>query len=172
MQHHGVARYLTRLRALDAFHRGVQVIHPQRDVAAARIAAPSPGGPARRADVTDQLDDPPVASVEVCDLQLDRVLAKQRRNVRTGFGHPAEQPQAQATTPEVHGTIEIGDGEPDMIDGAHHGAPAAACSRSGIMSRPRTSSIVSRRFTTSAVAPHTSTVAGRGRPLKFAADAS
>ena len=35
MQDHGLARYLARLRALDAFQRGLEVIHTQRDVRAA-----------------------------------------------------------------------------------------------------------------------------------------
>src|SRR5262249_15935557 len=142
MQQHRVARYLARLGALDAFQRGVEVIHPQRDVGAARVAAAGPDGPSRWVDVLGQLDDPPVASVEVCDLYLDRVLADQRCDVRAGLGHPAEQPEAQPTAPKLHGTIEIGHGEPDVIDGTHHAAPAvpaAARSRPGTTSRPRTS---------------------------------
>src|SRR5262249_59760340 len=75
MQHHRVARYLARLRALDAFHRSMEVIHPQRDMGASGVAAAGTNGPPRWADVPDQLDDPPVTGVEVCDLQLDRVLA-------------------------------------------------------------------------------------------------
>src|SRR5215470_8758233 len=171
MQQHRVARYPTRSRAFEACQRFVEVIHPQRDVGAARITAPRPDGPFCRADVLDQLDDPPVASVEVCDLQLDRVLADKRRNIRIGFGHPLEQPETEPTASELNGAIKISNCEPNVIDGAHYAAPAAR-SRSGTMSRPRTSSTVSRRFTTSAVAPQTRTVAGRGRPLKFAADAS
>ena len=42
MQEHRVARYLARLRTLDTFQRGVEVIHTQRDVRAARVAGPGP----------------------------------------------------------------------------------------------------------------------------------
>src|SRR5262249_12268141 len=105
----------------------------------------------------------------------DRALADERCDIRACFGHPVEQTEAQPAAPELQRAIEVGDREPDVIDAAPHAAPlacSAACSRSGTMSRPRTSSIVSLRFTTSAGVPQTSTVAGRGRPLKFAADAS
>src|SRR5258706_3016356 len=175
MQDHGVARYLTRLRALDTFQRGVKVIHAQRDVRAAGVAAPGPDRSSRWADVPDQLYDPPVASVQVSDLYLDRVFADKQGTFRASFGHPADQPQTQPATPELHGTIQIGHGQADVVDGTHHAAPQvpnAARSRSGTLSRPRTSSMVSLRLTTSADVPQTSTVAGRGRPLKFPADAS
>src|SRR6266487_3977434 len=62
------ARYLAPLRALDAFKRRVDVFHLHGDVGAARVAAPCLGGSSRRADVPDQLDDLPVATVEVRDL--------------------------------------------------------------------------------------------------------
>src|SRR5215813_599218 len=75
MQEHRVARYLARLRALDTFQRGVEVIYPQRYVGPAGDAAPGLDRLASWADVPDQLDDPAVASAEVCDLYLDRVLA-------------------------------------------------------------------------------------------------
>ena len=71
MQQHRVARYLARLRALDAFQRDAEVIHPQRDMGPAGTAAPGPDGSSRWADVPGQFDDSPVASVEVCDLKLD-----------------------------------------------------------------------------------------------------
>src|SRR5215471_21417451 len=38
MQQHRVARYLPRLRALDTFQRGAEVIDPQRDVGTAGVA--------------------------------------------------------------------------------------------------------------------------------------
>src|SRR5215469_670676 len=156
VQQHRAVRYLPPLRALDAFERRLNVIHPQRDVGAARVAAPGLDGLPRRADVLDQLDDPTVATVHVRYIQLDRVRTDERCDIRPRFGHPAEQAQAQPATPERQGTIEVGDREPDMIDAAHHAVPLAgapARSRAGTRSRPRTSSIVSRRLTTSAVGP-------------------
>jgi len=74
-------------------------------VGAARIAAPRPDGPSCWAGVLDQLDDPPVADVEVCDHQLDRVLADKRRDIRVGFRPTVEQLEAEPAAPELDGAI-------------------------------------------------------------------
>ena len=76
--------------------------------------------------------------------------------------------EPQQVAVEVQRRLEARDRNARVIDAAHgHGR-----SRSGTRSRAKTSSIVSARRTISASLPLTSTIAGLGRALKLAAQAS
>src|SRR5204863_10181625 len=111
-----------------------------------------------------RLEEAAVRQVEVSDRDA---RARDSRQVLGGdVDGPRLDVQAEQVPVERERAVEVGDGDADVVQPADH------ASRSGTMSRAHTSSTFSGCLIHSAPAPATRAVPGRGRPLKFDAQAS
>src|SRR5204863_4821969 len=149
---------------LEPLVGGVDVVDREGDVAGAGVARPLGERAPAAGGVLDQLEEAAVRQVEVRDRDA---RARDSRHVLGGdVDGPRLDVQAEQVPVERERAVEVGDGDADVVQPADH------ASRSGTMSRANTSSTFSGRLIHSAPAPETSTVPGRGRPLKFDAQAS
>ena len=134
----------------------------------ARVAGALAEGRSVRRQVLEQLEYATAAEIDVGVAQAHAGEPDDPVELGALVGALVDHPQAEQVAIEAQSGFDAADRDAGVVESAHrHGR-----SRSGTTSRAKTSSIVSARRTISASPPLTRTIAGRGKALKLAAQAS